>query len=289
MDDKTTSAGDTAEYNYNESEVMSTDSPAYEEPEATLDSSDAVQEPAAQSSRIPFKFNLKGIDLKRLKRIDLKRLKVPGAIVLSILFIYIIFSVYASKKGQRLEQQKLDSQNKTTFVGQPKMPTSKSVSMQTKANAPMDMPIDASDPQVTQTQQVTQKKVSITTQQVESDQQHIEALADAVSKIEQEVSTTNQHIDQLTMAMQQLLVDVEKIKEATKPKPKKKAVKPPVAYHVRAIVHGRVWLRSAKGKNVSLRVGDKLEGYGVIRVISPRQGMVLMSNGSVIQYGVNDF
>jgi hypothetical protein len=50
-----------------------------------------------------------------------------------------------------------------------------------------------------------------------------------------------------------------------------------------------VWLESADGKSVTLRVGDSLEGYGTVDVISPRQGMVLMSNGSYFQYGVNDF
>ena len=58
---------------------------------------------------------------------------------------------------------------------------------------------------------------------------------------------------------------------------------------MRAIVPGRVWLRSVTGKNVTLRVGDKLPGYGEVRIISPRQGMVVMSNGAVIQYGINDF
>jgi intracellular multiplication protein IcmG len=197
----------------------------------------------------------------------------------------MVFSFFASKKGQDAELKKVAEQTDAAALMQ------QQAMMNAGAAKPTSISTDlgVSSDQVTQMQNAIQQKIDNMAERVTSSQDRITNLSDAASKTEQDISSINQHLDQLTTAMQQMLLELETIKECTAHKHKKRTYRLPVAYHIRAIVPGRVWLESSKGKSVSLRVGNKLEGYGVVRVISPRQGMVVMSNGSIIQYGVNDF
>ena len=265
MDDKITPPDDTAEYKFNESEGTDLGVTASEQ----QNSDSVTAEEMLPSSR----FNLKNINWKRFA--------APGIVVLSIMVLYGAFSFYASRKTSMAEQQKIMSQGNATVVQQP-------IVLDTKPKAPVTMDVGVSSDQITQMQNTLQQEIDNMVQQIKNSQDSVSSLNSGMFKTQQDISTIGQQVEQLTMAMQQMLVEMEKLK-APKVKTKKPVFKLPVAYHVRAIVPGRVWLESADGKSVTLRVGDKLEGYGVVRVISPRQGMVIMSNGSIIQYGVNDF
>ena len=59
-------------------------------------------------------------------------------------------------------------------------------------------------------------------------------------------------------------------------------------YHLRAVVPGRAWLRDKKGDILTVRVGDKLGGYGAVVRIDSDHGWVATSSGKLIQYGKND-
>jgi intracellular multiplication protein IcmG len=60
-------------------------------------------------------------------------------------------------------------------------------------------------------------------------------------------------------------------------------------YHIKAIVPGRAWLETGSGRTTTVRVGNKLSGYGTVTYISARDGLVILSSGEVIQYGINDY
>ncbi|EKD45863.1 MAG: IcmG [uncultured bacterium] len=260
MDDKTTLPDSASEYKLNESEGAAPDLAAEQQNSESL----AVEETASVSS-------------SNLKNINWKRFAAPLMIALSILLVYAAFSFYASKKASLSQQQKIMPQQTQPQV----VPT-------VVSSPPMSLSTGISNDQIAKTQSTMQQNIDSMVQQVKSNQDSISSLNASVAKTQQDVSAISQQIGQLAVAMQQMLVEVEKI-QSKKVKPKKTVAKLPVAYHIRAIVPGRVWLESADGKSVTLRVGDNLEGYGAVRVISSRQGMVVMSNGSIIQYGVNDF
>ncbi|MDR1057206.1 MAG: hypothetical protein LBL17_01335 [Coxiellaceae bacterium] len=274
MDDRTTSLSETAEYKFTESE-------------ADLNSSDSVISDELKQS--PAKFSLQNAAWRRFL--------VPGSIVIAILLLYAGFNFYAARKTRIAEQKKITLQEGAALVQKQDV---KLESAPKKSTGGIRLELSTGSNLVPKSEQIQEMQRMQSTlqqkvdnimqyvQQVIDNQGRITTLNDSVAKIEQDLPAINQNIEQLTSVMQQTLQEVEKLKISLQ-KPKKKVVKPPVAYHVCAIVPGRVWLESAEGKNVTLRVGDKLEGYGVVRVISPRQGMVIMSNGSIIQYGVNDF
>ena len=112
-------------------------------------------------------------------------------------------------------------------------------------------------------------------------------LNQTASGTKEEVQEISERLDLLAEAMKQLVVELDALKPK-KVAPKKPPIKKEL-YVIKAIVSGRVWLESASGKSVSLRVGDSLPGYGTVKLIAPRTGVVATSDGSTIQYGENDF
>lgn len=267
MDDKTTTSPD-GEYKFTGLD---------ETPADVSGSADPVVEGEAPASTPSSGFSLGSINWHKLI--------VPGAITLAVFLVYGFFNFYNNRSTRAAEQQKTQMQE--VVATQQDMISASSVPDK-EIVVQSSSPSFLSNDQITQVQTAVQQKISAAEQEISSNRDQLSSLKDAVSKAQQDISSVGQNIDQLTGVTQQLLVEIQQLK-APKIKPKKKAVKPLPIYHIRAIVPGRVWLESADGKSVTLRVGSVLDGYGTVDVISPRQGMVLMSNGSYIQYGVNDF
>jgi intracellular multiplication protein IcmG len=266
MDDKIISSPDMTEYKFTESDGAFADTPVDSGSAALSSGEEApVQAPSGFS----------------LKNINLRRIKAPIAIVLAISVLYGVFSFYNAKKIHAAEQQKAQAQEVATQQAPLVAPSVREVVVQS--------PQPSSSDQIEQVQSSMQQKIDAATQEIAGNRGQLLGLKDAVSQAQQDISSISQNVSQLTVAMQQLLLEMQQLKSPAKTKSKKKATKPLVVYHIRAIVPGRVWIESADGKSATLRVGDSLEGYGTVEVISPQQGMVLMSDGSYIQYGVNDF
>ena len=259
MDDKTTSSPD--EYKFTDSDEL---------PEAVPDNQSADSELSSSAE-----FSIKNINFHRLIK--------PVVIILAILFIYGIFSFYNSRKDSVAERKKEVAQDVVNAQQEilSALPSPKPVMAQS-------FPDSRSD-QIEQMRSVVQQKLSEVAKDVSRDTAQVLMLKKSISEAQQNIYEIGQNVNQLTIAMQQVLGELQKLK-TPKVKPiKKKPFKLAPIYHIRAVVPGRVWLESSDGKSVTLRVGDRLEGYGVVEVISPQQGMVLMSNGSYIQYGINDF
>lgn len=273
MDDKITPMDSSSEYKFSDSEGVEPIDIVTEEQQnlGTVNTEDVKA-----SSR--FKLDLKNINWRRVS--------VPAVMVLAILFIYGTSSFLSSKKTRELEQKKSVLQEETVLAQQRRL-------LEAEAAKPVVSSVAATandrDQQITQMQRVVQQKIDGVMQLVKNEQDSVSTVNEAVSKIEQNVVTVSKQVEQLTIAMGQMLAEIDKLKVSPKKNPKKVVSKLPVAYRVRAIIPGRVWLDSADGKSVTLRVGDRLSGYGTVKTIVPHQGMVVMSNGSIIQYGVNDF
>lgn len=269
MDDKTISSPDMVEYKFSESDGVPAGS--------AMDSDFAASGGEAPSSAAPSGFNLKSIDLHRIIRF--------GAVLLAVLLVYLGFNFYNNKKMHETEQQKVQvheiAQQQATTVAPPPVKEQEVVSSSSSVNSD----------QMAMMQTSIQQKIDAVEQEMANNRDQLSSLRDAASKAQQDISGVSQNLNQLTVVTQQLLTEIQQLKlqAPKKSKPRNKAAKPLAVYHIRAIVPGRVWLDSSDGKSVTLRVGDTLEGYGTVEVIAPRQGMVLMSDGSYIQYGVNDF
>ena len=208
-----------------------------------------------------------------------KKIVIPGVMVLAILLTYFVFSLYSSSKNRAAEQEKLLAQEQAAMLTKQQQ-----LAMQKVSLPVVEVASTVNNEQITQVYNRLQQKIDELSKQAENNQVNIAQVSNDISATKQDMADISQKIDILTNSVQQILAEVAKLKAP----PKKATKKPKVAYNVRAIVPGRAWLQSGDGKNITLRVGDKLNGYGEVLAISPRQGMVLMSDGSVIQYGVND-
>ena len=264
MDDKTTSSPDMTEYKFAEADGVPEG--AATDPGSAASGGEA---PAPASSGFSLKF------------IDMRRAIMLGAVLVAIALLYGGFDFYNTKKMRATELQKAQVQDMAQQQATIVAPSIKEVESSPSFNGD----------QIAMVQTAIQQKINTVEQEMANNRDQLSGLRDSVSKAQQDISSVSQNISQLTVAMQQLLTEIQQLKlQAPKTsKSRKRAAKPLPIYHVRAIVPGRVWIESADGKGVTLRVGDTLEGYGTVEVIAPRQGMVLMSDGSYIQYGVNDF
>lgn len=221
------------------------------------------------------------------KNINWHKLIAPIAIVLAIPLVYGGFNFYNARKSRLEEQQKSQGQEVAAQQQESGLSvTSKKLDKSDVAPSSNNEQIE----QVEQTQNIIQQKISTVEKDISSNNNQLSNLGESVSKEQQDVTSINQNINQLAVAMQQVLGEIQQLKtQKVNKHKKKKPVKIYPIYRIRAIVPGRAWLESDDGKAVTVRVGNELEGYGTVEVISPKDGMVLTSNGSYIQYGINDF
>lgn len=123
-------------------------------------------------------------------------------------------------------------------------------------------------------------------------QSHLQAFDSDLSDIKTTLADLNSRVadinDQTQLLHSQQEAFLQKQKKAeTKLIERKKAAPKPV-YYVRAIIPGRVWLTLQDGSTLTLGLGDKLAGYGVITAIDPSQGTITLSSGAIIGYNPDD-
>jgi hypothetical protein len=120
----------------------------------------------------------------------------------------------------------------------------------------------------------------------------IQALDLQLSSIQTSLANLNNQLSQVNDEVQSLHAGQETlIQNQTKPVKKlteKKKESPKAIYYVRALIPNRVWLTTPEGSTLTLAVGDKLDGYGVIDSINADQGIVTFSSGAVIGYSPDD-
>jgi hypothetical protein len=141
----------------------------------------------------------------------------------------------------------------------------------------------------------TQQKLDILASRTENNTERLDSLKRSLDETQSAIVNLNKTIGELsiftkdlTANLQQVIVDQGK-GHATKQVRRRSTSSKMVYYKVKAIVPGMAWLESSEGQTVAVRVGSRLGRYGKVRLISPKQGMVVTSYGSIIQYGTNDF
>lgn len=123
-------------------------------------------------------------------------------------------------------------------------------------------------------------------------QSHLQSFDSDLSDIKSTLADLNSRIadindqTQLLHTQQEAFLQKQQKTEAKLIERKKSAPKP--VYYVRAIIPGRVWLTLQDGSTLTLGLGDKLAGYGVITAIDPSQGTISLSSGAIIGYNPDD-
>lgn len=123
-------------------------------------------------------------------------------------------------------------------------------------------------------------------------QAHLQTFDSDLSDIRSTLADLNSRLadinqqTQLLHTQQEAFLQKQKKAETKLIERKKSAPKP--IYYVRAIIPGRVWLTLQDGSTLTLCMGDKLAGYGVITAIDPSQGTITLSSGAIIGYNPDD-
>jgi hypothetical protein len=219
----------------------------------------------------------------RIIKSRMKRMFIPMGLMLVVYIVYHLLSWYAGRKQHTDLQQEVIRKPVVTQVAKPNS-SSQNTSSVAKA------PVYNTDtvPAIEKIESIIRKDLNVLSQEINVNKGQVAELTNNVANNQRDIAQIKQTLDGLTTAVTQV---AQQMQQLTHPKPKKviKPKKPAAIYHITAIVPGRVWLQSADGKVISVRVGDKLEGYGKVELISPRQGKVITSSGALIQYGSNDF
>lgn len=122
--------------------------------------------------------------------------------------------------------------------------------------------------------------------QAQQNQQQIQQLQANLQQLQGSVTAMSQQVTNLADSIAVLA----KQPELTPPPAARVSVSKPVhrpklpVYYIRAVVPGRAWVESTAGNMFTVKVGDKIPGYGVVQVINSRRGAVGMSSGVVIRF-----
>jgi len=213
----------------------------------------------------------------------LKRVFIVIALVLIVFFAYNFFNWYSDQKQSKKITMPAN-------VATPALAAPLPLAAATSDNSANVVKNDLND--------AVRKQLDVLSQGVESNREQLAELSNSLVQEQKTVENLNRNIAGLVTSLQELArkasVSESTVSPENKIATKKKRISSKVAtkklpvYHVKAIVPERAWLESAAGDTVSVRIGDKLAGYGTIRAISPRQGEVV-TDTQVIRYGANDF
>jgi len=114
--------------------------------------------------------------------------------------------------------------------------------------------------------------------------------------LEQKLASVSSGIDELDQTIQALSDQVQQSKnlqsallaaQKSQKISKNKQMQQMKQYFVQAVIPGRAWLRGADGSVLTVTVGDMVPGYGQVSTIDAYNGMVTMSSGIQIRYGLN--
>lgn len=222
--------------------------------------------------------------------VDMQRMIRHGLIVVGALFLLIFFYKII---GSYISNKKAASTQLTLAPAKTTVNSKKIVSDPLPL---LDVATETKPSQVNQLSSLEQQQqtmgaevVSMTTQLGTVST----ALTDVTLKIaelNQMVVALNEKID----AQSRELIRLEALR-LSPPTPKARPVvrhltprEPVVTYYLQAIIPGRAWLIATNGATLTVREGTKVNGYGAVRLIDPKQGRVLMSSGRTIQFSQAD-
>lgn len=163
---------------------------------------------------------------------------------------------------------------------------------QPKVVAKMQKPAAPVIPAAVQANMALDNRFNHVEQEQRELQSHLQAFDSDLSDIKSTLADLNSRLGdmneqtQLLRSQQNAFLQKQQKAETKQIERKKSAPKP--IYYVRAIIPGRVWLTLQDGSTLTLGMGDKLVGYGVITAIDPNQGTITLSSGAIIGYNPDD-
>lgn len=160
------------------------------------------------------------------------------------------------------------------------------------ASTKIQKPTVPAIPTAVQANNVLINRLNHLEQAQQESQSHIQDVDSELNEVKSNLADYNARlmgIDEQTQRLQtRQEAFLQKQQKAEMKRIQEKKLAPKPIYYVRAIIPGRVWLNLQDGSTLTLGLGDKLTGYGVITAIDPNQGTITLSSGAVIGYNPDD-
>ena len=223
---------------------------------------------------------------------------IAVGVVILLLILYKFFGAMFSSEKSSTENQTQQAQSKAQPTDvQNKQPNSQQQSKQPSIVQPTPQSLD-NNRTATQQPQVDKKlsTIEVSQQSLRSDVNNLgnqmQSMSSTMSEMSSQVAQLNRVISSLNSKINEQNRDMERLRAQLHKKMTKKVVKkpsrPPEVFYVQALIPGRAWLNSSYGTTLTVRVGSKIPGYGIVKLIDPHQGRVLTSSGKMILFHHHD-
>lgn len=162
------------------------------------------------------------------------------------------------------------------FIGQSRVPV---------APKPAPAQVVTPAPQPVVVQQPNTAFTSSTDQKIQSLESQLSVVQNSLSQSQAQNQTLQQSVAELSAQVQVMSEQLQRLLANEKmPKNANKIV-----FHLRAVLPDRAWISSNTGQTMSVTIGDRVQGYGIVQSIDVRDGVVKTSSGRKIEYGPNDY
>lgn len=212
-----------------------------------------------------------------------RRRLVP--IVVGVLFLYIVYSLLtggADKKTNTRPERSTGQQNASEIAVKPQH-----AQLSVEQLAAIDHTLQQKVFELREQNADNQKQLHTLQRESTEQQRLLRGIQNKMRDIEKYIKVLAKHHDVQEAELSKRVDALIKKQHSEKmKKKKKKAVR--VTYTIRAIVPGRAWIESSDHHTLTVKVGDQLAGYGVIKRIDPRGGRIVMSSGTILTYGRDD-
>lgn len=219
-----------------------------------------------------------------------------GALVVLLMLYKFLGYLFSSSKPTQTAQapntvvQQPEPKSAPTPLVKTQSATTKPVqSVQTVENI---QPVQTSmDPGLDKKLSRLQRGNEKTQDEISNINDNVDNLKGSLSNVANQISMLNKSIAMLTEEVKQQQEQIAKLK---KKKTKKGFIRqgkvwvPAPQWFVQAVIPGRAWLISRRGKTLTVRKGSSIPGYGTVKAIDPHKGLVIMSYGKNIMYKVSD-
>lgn len=216
---------------------------------------------------------------------------IGALIVLLILYKFLGAFFSTSRKTHTVQQTKPAVTKQIAQAEPVTTPTPKPEPVYTQP-AQLAQPVQHTlDPSVSRKLSNLEKGSEKTQDDIAGINDNVDSLKNTMSKLGNQLSMLNANIAMLTQEVKQQQEQIAQLKEKKKRPGYIKRGKiwvPAPQWYIQAVIPGRAWLISKRGKSLTVRVGSNIPGYGTVKAIEPHKGLVMLKSGKRIEFKASD-
>jgi intracellular multiplication protein IcmG len=208
-----------------------------------------------------------------------------------VIVVMIVYKVVGSVESEKQANVKHEEASSPLVAVTPILPEPVIQQEITKA-APVAIPVNADITKMEQklsaldlSQQSVRQDVATLTDQVNGINNNLTTIAQKLSEITNAISSISARLDAQAHELEVLTIH----REAKRHHDHSHRVRhSSLKYHIQAVIPGRAWLIASNGSTLTVREGTVIAGVGMVKLIDPAAGRVVLSSGHVIKFSQED-